>query len=226
MKRSGRPPDRAHPFGHGREAYVWSLFAALALFVAGAAVSVTYGVLELAHPEPASYFAVGYAVLAVSFVFEGISFRQSVRQARAEALVMQLRPATGTRVSSRLLPAACDGIMPGRPAAGCGAAGRRACAGTEGNAMTSSPGPEHLNNHHRDTLRQIFQHPASHNIEWRAVTSLLEAVGTVTVRHDGKVAVKIGTELEFLDPPPGKDIDAQMVVDLRRMLSHAGYRPS
>jgi len=88
-RRSGRPPDRAHPFGHGREAYVWSLFAALGLFVAGAAVSVTYGVLELAHPEPASYFAVGYAVLAVSFVFEGISFRQSVRQARAEALVMQ-----------------------------------------------------------------------------------------------------------------------------------------
>ena len=88
-RRSRRPPDLAHPFGHGREAYVWSLFAALGLFVAGAAVSVTYGVLELAHPEPASYFAVGYAVLAVSFVFEGISFRQSVRQARAEAQVMQ-----------------------------------------------------------------------------------------------------------------------------------------
>src|SRR5499427_6987226 len=88
-RRSRRPPDPAHPFGHGREAYVWSLFAALGLFVAGAAVSVTYGVLELAHPEPASYFAVGYAVLAVSFVFEGISFRQSVRQARAEAQVMQ-----------------------------------------------------------------------------------------------------------------------------------------
>ncbi len=88
-RRAARPPDPAHPFGHGREAYVWSLFAALGLFVAGAAVSVTYGILELARPEPASYFAVGYAVLAVSFVFEGISFRQSVRQARAEAQVME-----------------------------------------------------------------------------------------------------------------------------------------
>jgi hypothetical protein len=86
--------------------------------------------------------------------------------------------------------------------------------------------PEHLDGRHRDTLRQIFRHPASHNIEWRAVTSLLEAVGEVTVRHDGKVAVKIGPELEFLEPPAGKDIDAQMVVDLRRMLSKAGYRPS
>jgi len=88
-RRSRRPPDRAHPFGHGREAYVWSLFAALGLFVSGAAVSVTYGILELARPKPASNFAIGYAVLAVSFVFEAISFRQSVRQARAEAQVMQ-----------------------------------------------------------------------------------------------------------------------------------------
>jgi hypothetical protein len=90
----------------------------------------------------------------------------------------------------------------------------------------TAPQPEHLNNRHRDTLRQIFAHPVSHNVEWPAVLSLLEAVGTVTVRHDGKVAVTIGSDREFFDPPPGKDIDAQMVADLRRMLSSAGYRPS
>jgi hypothetical protein len=89
----------------------------------------------------------------------------------------------------------------------------------------TSPEPGHLDGRHRDTLRQIFQHPVSHNIEWHAVMSLLRAVGTVTVRHDGKVAVGIGSELEFLEPPAGKDIDAQMVVDLRRMLSKAGYGP-
>jgi len=87
----------------------------------------------------------------------------------------------------------------------------------------TSPTPEHLDGRHRDTLRQIFQHPTSHNIEWRAVTSLLEAVGTVTARHDGKVAVRIGNEQEFLEPPAGKDIDEQMVTDLRRMLTNAGY---
>jgi hypothetical protein len=90
----------------------------------------------------------------------------------------------------------------------------------------TSPEPAHLDSRHRDTLRQIFEHPTSHNIEWRAVMSLLEAVGTVTVRHDGKVAVKIGPELEFLEPPAGKDVDDQMVVDLRRMLTGAGYRPA
>ncbi len=89
----------------------------------------------------------------------------------------------------------------------------------------TSPMPEHLDGRHRDTLRQIFQHPTSHNIEWRAVTSLLEAIGTVTVRHDGKLAVKLGDELEFLEPPVGKDIDDQLVNDLRRMLTSAGYNP-
>jgi len=84
-RRARRPPDRAHPFGHGREAYVWSLFAALGVFVAGGAVSVTRGVQELIHPEPAEHFLAGYVVLAVSFVLEGISFLQSVRQARSEA---------------------------------------------------------------------------------------------------------------------------------------------
>jgi cation diffusion facilitator family transporter len=84
-RRSRRPRDRRHPFGHGREAYVWSLLAALGLFVAGAAVSVTHGVQELIHPEPATDFVLGYAVLAFSFVLEGISFLRSVRQARPAA---------------------------------------------------------------------------------------------------------------------------------------------
>jgi hypothetical protein len=86
--------------------------------------------------------------------------------------------------------------------------------------------PEHLDNRHRDTLRQIFEHPTSHNIEWRAVLSLLEAVGSVSVRHDQKVAVQIGSEQEFLEPPVGKDVDVQMVVDLRHLLSNAGYAPA
>ena len=90
--------------------------------------------------------------------------------------------------------------------------------------MSSSPEPEHLNNHHRTTLRQLFEHPVSHNIEWHAVLSLLDAVGSVTQHHDGTVAVTVGSQTEFLDPPAHKDIDTQMVADLRRLLTQAGYR--
>jgi hypothetical protein len=85
--------------------------------------------------------------------------------------------------------------------------------------------PSHLSNHHRTTLRQVFQHPVSHNLEWHAVLSLLEAVGSVATHHDGKLAVTVGSQRMFIDPPPHKDVDVQTVIDLRRMLSAAGYGP-
>jgi hypothetical protein len=90
--------------------------------------------------------------------------------------------------------------------------------------MSSAPAP-HLNNHHRTTLRLIFQHPVSHNIEWNDVLSLLEAVGSTVHEHGGKVAVTIGSQTAFFDPPLHKDIGTQTVVDLRHMLTSAGYGP-
>jgi cation diffusion facilitator family transporter len=84
-RRAGKTPDDGHPLGYGREAYVWALFAALGLFAAGAATSITHGVHELMHPSPADDFVVGYVVLAVAFVGEGISFLRSLQQARSEA---------------------------------------------------------------------------------------------------------------------------------------------
>ena len=89
--------------------------------------------------------------------------------------------------------------------------------------MSSTSEPAHLSNHHRNTLRQIFQHPVSHNIEWQAVVSLLRAIGSVEDHHDGTVAVTLGSVTEYFDRPADKDIDAQTVVDLRRVLDSAGY---
>src|SRR6201999_2356913 len=86
-RRSARPPDERHPLGHGREAYVWSLLAAIGLFVVGASVSIWHGVSELIGGEQAEGrdYAIAYAVLAISFVLEGISFLQAAGQLRAEA---------------------------------------------------------------------------------------------------------------------------------------------
>jgi len=83
----------------------------------------------------------------------------------------------------------------------------------------------HVNNHHRDTVAKIFSHPANRNVEWRQVRSLLEAIGTVTAKHDGKLEVTVGPEREVFTVPRGKDVDVQMLVDLRRMLGQAGYGP-
>lgn len=90
--------------------------------------------------------------------------------------------------------------------------------------MTLQPEPVHLNNHHRDTLVRIFQHPTSHNIEWPDIASLLTVVGTIEEHREGKFEVHVGTEVQFLERPRHKDVDVQQVVDLRRMLTTAGYR--
>jgi hypothetical protein len=89
--------------------------------------------------------------------------------------------------------------------------------------MPAEPEHVHLNNHHRDTLEKILRHPTSHNIEWLDVLSLLEVVGTVDESHDGKFVVTLGSETETLERPKHKDVEIQVVVDLRRMLGSAGY---
>jgi hypothetical protein len=83
-----------------------------------------------------------------------------------------------------------------------------------------------INSDHRETLERIFRHPASGNIEWRQVTSLLDAVGATTQEHNGKLRITLGDETEVIRPPHGKDIDKQLVVDLRRMLRNAGIEPT
>ncbi|HEX6515248.1 MAG TPA: cation transporter [Nocardioidaceae bacterium] len=84
-KKAQRPPDESHPFGYGRESYIWSMFAAMGLFVAGGVVSVLEGIDKLlAGGEEASY-TWAYVVLGAAFVFESVSFVQAFRQTRREA---------------------------------------------------------------------------------------------------------------------------------------------
>lgn len=84
-RRSDRGRDSEHPMGFGREAYVWSMFAAFGLFTAGAVVSIWHGVQQLIEPDEASNFLVAYVVLGIAFVLEGASFTQATFQARRMA---------------------------------------------------------------------------------------------------------------------------------------------
>jgi cation diffusion facilitator family transporter len=80
QRRGSRQADGRHPLGYGREAYFWALIAALGVFIAGAAFSLRDGIAELIHPGVTSSFTVAYVVLAVSTVFDLVSFRQSASQ--------------------------------------------------------------------------------------------------------------------------------------------------
>ncbi len=83
-----------------------------------------------------------------------------------------------------------------------------------------------LNNHHRDTLTAIFAHPTSHNIRWVDVVSLIGAVGEIEEKHDGRFRVSIGSSVEVFDRTHGKDVTVEQIVDLRHMLTAAGYGPA
>ncbi|HZZ35017.1 MAG TPA: cation diffusion facilitator family transporter [Caulobacteraceae bacterium] len=80
IRRAARPPDEAHPFGHGLEAYFWSFVVALMIFTVGGAASVYAGVRRIMAPEMLVHPWVNYIVLAASAGFEGVSFAVSWRE--------------------------------------------------------------------------------------------------------------------------------------------------
>ncbi len=85
IRRSRRPPDAQHPFGHGPERYFWALLAAIGIFLIGGTVSILEGVRALLNPPELDAFWVGVAVLVVALVLDGISRTVAVRQLRAQA---------------------------------------------------------------------------------------------------------------------------------------------
>lgn len=91
-RRAAKPSDASHPLGHGREAYVWSMFAAFGLFTAGAVVSIWHGITSWSRPEGEIDYTWAYAVLALAFVLEGVSFLQARRQTRSAARTAGLHP--------------------------------------------------------------------------------------------------------------------------------------
>ncbi len=82
LHRANAPPDRRHPFGHGREAYFWSFIVALLILIVGASVSFYQGMNRLRNPQPLTHMAAIYVVLVISFVFESISWWAALRRIR------------------------------------------------------------------------------------------------------------------------------------------------
>ncbi|HET9810586.1 MAG TPA: cation diffusion facilitator family transporter [Sphingomicrobium sp.] len=82
-KASRRPPDRWHPFGHGREIYFWSFVVAVLVFALGAGVSIYEGIIHIVNPEEAVSPVVAYVVLVAAFLLEGWSTIEAFRDFNA-----------------------------------------------------------------------------------------------------------------------------------------------
>lgn len=80
MKRSERPPDLLHPFGHGKVFYFYSLLVAVYIFAVGGGLAVFEGVSHLRHPAPFTHNGWNYAVLALAAAFDLYSWRISYQE--------------------------------------------------------------------------------------------------------------------------------------------------
>lgn len=82
LHRAQLPPNRTHPFGHGRELYFWSFIVALLVLAMGAGVSLYEGVMHIRQPESITHSLLNYGVLAVSLLFDGSSWYVALREFR------------------------------------------------------------------------------------------------------------------------------------------------
>lgn len=79
-RQSRRKADADHPFGYGRERYVYAFVVSIILFSVGGLFSIYEGVEKLTHPHELENFWVPLSVLAVSIVLESFSLRTAIKE--------------------------------------------------------------------------------------------------------------------------------------------------
>jgi cation diffusion facilitator family transporter len=80
LKRSARPPDPLHPFGHGKVLYFYSLLVAVYIFGIGGVLAIHQGISHIRHPQEFTHVGWNYGVLAIAFASEFYSWRISYRE--------------------------------------------------------------------------------------------------------------------------------------------------
>lgn len=74
VRKSRKPPDSEHPFGHGHELYFWTLLVGVLVFAVGGGMSTYEGIMHITHPVMPENLVWSYAVLGFATVFEGTTW--------------------------------------------------------------------------------------------------------------------------------------------------------
>lgn len=83
-RRAQRQATPQHPFGYGRERYVYAFIVAIVLFSVGGLFALYEGYHKLSHPEPIdSWQWVPVTVLVVAIGLETFSLRTAIRESNA-----------------------------------------------------------------------------------------------------------------------------------------------
>jgi len=79
-RRSRRQADREHPFGFGRERYVYAFVVSIVLFSVGGVFSLYEGIGKIRDPHPIDVWWLPIAVLLCAIMLESFSLRVAVRE--------------------------------------------------------------------------------------------------------------------------------------------------
>jgi len=71
VKRSKKPADSNHPFGYGKELYLWSFVVAILIFGLGAGICFYEGTHKISSPQPVTNPIINYTVLGLAIIIEG-----------------------------------------------------------------------------------------------------------------------------------------------------------
>ena len=82
-KRAARAATPEHPFGYGRDRYIYSFIVAIVLFSVGGLFALYEGYHKVTHPEELTSPIWAIGVLVVAIVLEGFSFRTAIRETAA-----------------------------------------------------------------------------------------------------------------------------------------------
>jgi cation diffusion facilitator family transporter len=81
-RRSRKQADEAHPFGYGRERFVFAFVVSIILFSVGGVFSIWEGIQKLSSPHPLENPWIPVIVLVFSILLEAFSFRTAIRESR------------------------------------------------------------------------------------------------------------------------------------------------
>ncbi len=83
-KRARRAATKEHPFGYGRERYIYSFIVAIVLFSVGGLFALYEGWHKISHPEPITAWRwVPVVVLLVAVALESFAMRTAVKESNA-----------------------------------------------------------------------------------------------------------------------------------------------
>ncbi len=79
-RKARRKADVEHPFGYGRERYVYAFVVSIILFSVGGLFSIYEGVEKLTHPHELENVWVPLTVLVIAIVLESVSLRTAIKE--------------------------------------------------------------------------------------------------------------------------------------------------